>query len=110
MSLTWTSPPLKESRSRKLRRWLGAEGEGQALLLPINRERRFEVCKLQRCRLRAVQDGLDDVGCQKREPDRPREVGRVDALLGRHLHDAAVDAVVEQLLPTIGARQRLDER
>jgi hypothetical protein len=56
------------------------EAERHPLLRPLDRERSFKVGKLQRCRRRAVQDGFDDVGRQQGQPDRPREIGPVDAL------------------------------
>jgi hypothetical protein len=59
-----------------LDRWVRAEAEGCALLLLVGRERALKLCKLQRCRLRAVQDRFDDVGRQQGEPDVLRIGGR----------------------------------
>jgi hypothetical protein len=58
----WTTFGRSSRQTARLRSWFGAEAELGTLLLPIDGERPFKVRELKHRRLRAVQDGFDDVG------------------------------------------------
>jgi len=95
------------------RGWHSAEAERDPLLLPINRPRdgTHQLVGGQRWRVTAMQDRLRDVGCQPREPQQARRVGRIHLRAICELVDAGPLFVQQlMLLLLMRAGQQLDQR
>jgi len=68
-----------------------------ALLLPLHRKRLHQPRQRHPFRLPPIQDRLDDIRRQQREPKRGRDIGRVDRLGSRKL----VEHIVVRIGPGV---------
>ena len=78
------------------------------LPLPLDRERLQELG--EPCRRPPVEDPLDDVGGEEREPQHAADVGAADPFGVGQLGERAEPALLQQPAPAVRPRQRLDER
>jgi hypothetical protein len=104
-------PAYRSSRTRRRLLFLGRASAEQAstLLSPARRQRPLQPLQQQRLICSALQNRLENVGCQQGQSQDPAHVALGDVLCGADLADRAVDAVIEQPLPPPRPGNRLDQ-
>src|SRR3974390_1430885 len=80
------------------------------LPLPLHRQFASHVLELEKRRLAAIDNRLDEVGSEQVQTEHPADIGAVELFCLRKFVERCVSAGLQKLTPAKCAGERLDER